>query len=503
MRRLSSPPSLYGMLAIGSLACATSGATPPSMTPSPLAASIDSVAERLFALGASPGMGVVVVRDTQIVYVKGFGWADVEAKRPFTPETEFYIASTTKSFTGLAAAILDREGKMSLDAPISRYLPAMKLRAPMSADSITVRSLLTHTHGIGNGPVGIRLAYTGEYEGEEELTRLLAEHVPNPNGRAYSYTNLGYNIVGLAMRNVTGESWKETLQRLLFAPLGMTRTSAYVSGRPPERLAMPYVMTPDGFARARYGKTDANMQSAGGLITTPLDMGRWLEAHIDGGRLDGRQVLPADAVAESHRILAPVGGGARGLRNVGYGLGWQISLLGNDTLLTHGGGFTGFATHMSFMPQHRVGVAVMANNGELGSALGELMARAIYDVLLERPAISADSVAAIARQLVRTRSQLAAELARRAARPQALPFPLDAYTGRFHNPVMGHLDLQLVNGKLEARMGAAWSAVEVYDNTKNQLRVELFGNGEVATVTMKDGRAESIQFEGLTFARVP
>jgi hypothetical protein len=68
---------------------------------------------------------------------------------------------------------------------------------------------------------------------------------------------------------------------------------------------------------------------------------------------------------------------------------------------------------------------------------------------------------------------------------------------------MGHLDLQLVNGKLEARMGAAWSAVEVYDNTKNQLRVELFGNGEVATVTMKDGRAESIQFEGLTFARVP
>lgn len=503
MTRTSLAAPLAGFLILGSLACAQPRVATSRIAGSPFTTAIDSVAARLFALNASPGVGIVVVRDTQVVYVKGFGYADVEAKRPFTAETEFYIASTTKSFTGLAVAMLDRQGVLKLDEPISRYLPAAKLRPPLNADSITVRSLLTHTHGIGGGPVAIRLAYTGEYEGDAELTRLLAEHSPNPSGRAYSYTNLGYNIVGLAMDDVNHESWKETLRRLLFTPLGMTHTSAYVSGRSQDRLAMPYVTTPEGFARTRYGKTDANMQSAGGLITTPVDMGRWLEAQINDGRLDGKQVLPATAVAETHKILVPVAGGARGLHSLGYGLGWQISLLGDDTLVHHGGGFAGFATHMSFMPQHRVGIAVMANNSELGAPLAELMATAIYDVVRGRPAITADSVAAIGRHLVRMRGQLAASIAQRAKRPQDLPFPLDAYTGRFYNPVLGHLELRMVNGKLEAQMGAAWSAIEVYDNTKNQLRVELFGGGEVITVGVKDGRADSVLFEGLTFSRVP
>ena len=101
------------------------------------------------------------------------------------------------------------------------------------------------------------------------------------------------------------------------------------------------------------------------------------------------------------------------------------------------------------------------------------------------------------------RGGLGAEIARRAKRPQNLPFPLEAYTGKFYNPVMGHLEVQLVKGKLEARMGAAWTAIEVFDNTKNQLRVEFFGGGEVMTVEMKDGRADSIRFEDLTFSRVP
>lgn len=469
----------------------------------PLGASIDSAVSRLFALNGSPGVGVAVVRDTQIVFAKGFGYADAETKRLFTAETEFYIASTTKSFTGLAAAILDQQGIMKLDEPITRYLPAMRLRAPMNGDSITVRSLLTHTHGIGNGPVAMRLAYTGEYSGDAELVSLLAEHSPNPKGREYSYTNLGYNIVGLAMDNVTHELWKETLNRLLFKPLGMTRTSAYVSGRSQDRLAMPYMTTPEGFARTPYGKTDANMQSAGGLITTPLDMGRWLEAQINDGRLNGRQVLPRAAVAETHKILVPIAGNNRGMRNLGYGLGWQIAMLGNDTLLAHGGGFRGFATHMSFMPQHRIGVAVMANNGELGGPLAELIANAIYDVLLGRPAMSPDSIAALGQRVAEMRGGLGAEIARRAKRPQNLPFPLEAYTGRFFNPVMGHLEVQLVNGKIEARMGAAWTAIEVFDNTKNQLRVEFFGGGEVMTVEMKDGRADSIRFQDLNFSRVP
>ncbi|HSE53781.1 MAG TPA: serine hydrolase domain-containing protein, partial [Gemmatimonadales bacterium] len=162
---------------------------------------IDSTLDRLFGLGLAPGMGIVVVRDTQVVYLKGLGYADLEARRPFTAQTVFYVASTTKSFTGLAAAMLDLQGRFRLDAPLSRYLPEARLKSPRHPDSITIRRLLSHSHGIAGGPVEMRLAYTGEYQGTAQLVSLLAEHDALPD-LSYRYSNLGYNVAALAMEKV-------------------------------------------------------------------------------------------------------------------------------------------------------------------------------------------------------------------------------------------------------------------------------------------------------------
>jgi CubicO group peptidase (beta-lactamase class C family) len=229
-------------------------------------ARLDSAVAPLIALDASPGIGIVVVRDSQIIYMKGFGWADVEAKQPFTPKTVFYIASTTKSFTGLTAAILSNSGRFSLDAPLARYLPQLELRPPLDPSTITIRSLLTHTHGIENsGPVVVRLAYSGEYSGNDQLVRLLAVHRPAESGTEYRYGNIGPNVAALAMDAATGASWKDMLQRTLFTPLGMTSTSGYVSKFSRAQLATPYRTNGPGFVPLAYGKADANMHSAGGL----------------------------------------------------------------------------------------------------------------------------------------------------------------------------------------------------------------------------------------------
>jgi CubicO group peptidase (beta-lactamase class C family) len=415
----------------------------------------------------------------------------------------FYVASTTKSFTGLAAAMLDLEGKFHLDAPLSRYLSEARLKPPRRADSITIRQLLSHSHGIAGGPVEIRLAYTGEYQGNQQLVALLAEHNPLPD-QSYRYSNLGYNVAAMAMEQVTGESWKETLQRLIFTPLGMKSTSAFVSRFPAERLAMPYGSTPAGFARIRYGKTDANMQSAGGLVTTLEDYARWLEAHLNDGRVDGKQVLPAAAVREAHRPQARYARNVRGLAMVGYGLGWNIGLLnGQDTLFTHGGGFAGFSTSMSFVPAHRVGIVVMANTSGLGGALTDLAAQAVYGIVTGGAPLTADSLAALRGIVVRERENINADRARRAARPQTTPLPFAAYAGRYENPLLGTLVLTLnPEGKLEARAGVAWSAVEVYDGTKHQLRVELFGSGSVLTMEVEGERVVAATMSGQTFRKV-
>jgi CubicO group peptidase (beta-lactamase class C family) len=470
-----------------------------ALTAAPSAAQVDSAVTALFGLDLVPGMSVVVVRDTGPMYMKGFGYADLESRRAVTPQTVFYIASTTKSFTGLAAAILDRQKQISLDAPLGRYLPGLRLQHPLDPDSITIRALLTHTHGIAHGPIEYRLAFTGEHEGNAHLARLLGEHGPSPKGRAFQYGNVGYNVAALAIDSALGESWKDWLDRLLFTPLGMRSTSAYMSRISRERLAMPYRIEPAGYASMRYGKTDANMQSAGGLVSSAEDMARWLEAHINGGRVDGRQVLPADVVAESHRILAVNEVEQRALRMVGYGLGWNVALLGNDTLLVHGGGFPGFSAHMSFMPRHRVGVVVMTN---ASAPLADMVAQEIYKTMLGRRGLVPDSLEWARQQVAGMRGGIAADRARRSARPQTLPLPLAAYAGVYENPVWGRIELSVVNGKLEARAGTAWSAVEVFDNTKHQLRVELTGGGMVMRMEMEGDRAVGAVLDGVRYQRV-
>lgn len=488
---------------LGCSAPSYSSSTSSTSTPSSASttAALDSTLAQLFALDLAPGMAVAVVRDTQLVYAKGFGWADVEARKPVTPQTIFYIASTTKSFTGLAAALLDEQGRIDLDAPLSRYLPTAKLQAPLDADSITLRSLLSHTHGISNdGPIVLRTAYTGEHT-NDLLISVLAAHGPARNGRAYEYGNIGYNIAALAMDVALRESWRDVLQRLIFDPLGMSSTSAYVSRVPQERLAQPYRWEPTGFTRTTYGKADANMQAAGGLVSSATDMARWLEAHINGGVVDGRRISPS-AIAETHRRQATFSAERRGMSVRGYGFGWQIGTLGADTILSHGGGFTGFSTSMSFMPQRRIGVVVMTNASGTGSALADLAAQAIYSRLIRGASFSADSLVRLRAEAASAREDVAADRARRAARPQTLPFPLEAYAGTYENELYGRVVFSVVNGKLEARAGQAWSRVEVFDGQNNALRIELTGSGSVARFKMENGRAVSFDWAGVTFRRV-
>ena len=475
---------------------ATSGA--PSAADS---AAVDSIARRWFAMDLAPGMAVVVVRGDAVLFLGGFGAADVEQRRPVTPATIFYIASTTKAFTGLAAAIMHQRGRFDLDAPLARYLPDVRLQAPLSADSITIRSLLSHTHGIGNdGPVVWRTAFTGEFESNEQLVRLLADHAPARGGRAYQYGNIGYNVAGFAMDRALGRSWKDVLADEIFRPLDMPSTSAYVSRTAEGQRAMPYAATPTGFERARYGKLDANMQAAGGLVTSARDLARWLEAQLNAGRVDGRQALPAAAVAEAQKLQATASNTIRGMKQLGYSLGWQLIQRGTDTLYVHGGGFTGFATTISFLPRQRLGVAVMVNEGSLGGALADAVSRSIYAHFAGavEGAVVPPNFEAEAR---RAREGIAADRARRAARSQVLPHPLEAYAGVYTNPSFGTIELRIVDGRLHAIAGAAQSAVEVFDASRNQLRVELSGSGSVVTVEMENGRAARITIGGNVFAR--
>lgn len=387
--------------AIAVLMCALSCAAPERST---LIQAVEATAAKLHSLDGSPGFGYAVIRDGRILRAAGVGYADVERSVPFTASTPFYVASTTKAFLGLAAAILAERGVWSLDAPVSEHLQ-LRLQPPLDASAITIRQLLTHTHGISNeGPVVTKL-YTGDYTGDAELIDLLRQHPPEAPGNAFTYGNIGYNVAALVMAAATGMSWKEAVKIVLFEPLGMRGTTAYASTVDTVGMARPYRATPTGFERLPVTKRDATMHSAGGLYSTPSDMGRWLEAQIGEGRIDGRQVLSRAAVAESQRAVVELSQVRGAVRVTGYGLGWQIGMLGGDNIILHGGGAPGFATLVSFKPRRRTGVVVMANNTEVGVVFADLATRAFYDVLSTGRLIPERSLNAIKAQLDRARTR--------------------------------------------------------------------------------------------------
>ena len=470
-------------------------------------ADLDAFVARARELDLAPGLAIAVVAGDEIAFLAGYGWADVEAERPVTPETPFYIASSTKSFTGTAVAVLDVEGRLALGAPLSRYLPGVTLTPPLSADSITLRDLLTHTHGLDNGgPIVVRTAYTGDHD-PQTLLSLLERQPPGAQGRGFQYGNMGYNVASMAMDAELGESWKDVLAETIFEPLGMRRTTAYMSEVDLGTRALPYRWEPPGAWELRpYAKADANMHAAGGMVTTAADLARWLIANLDEGRIDGRQAIPAAAIREAHRPVAENDDAWGPFTRQGYGLGWHVGTYDGARQLHHFGGFPGFHTHVSFLPDERLGVAVLVNESGMGSALATGVAAFAYDAYRGVPDLDARKAALLERLSQEGESSRAATTAdreRRAARPQALPRPLEAYAGTYENPAFGTMVWTVRGDRLHVTLGLAESEAETFDAAENQLRVELTGGGTVATFEFPEGaeRAASVRVFGLTFDR--
>src|SRR4030095_1718053 len=234
-------------------------------------------------------------------YSQGFGVADASTGRPVDDATAFYIASTSKALTATAVVLKAANGAIDLDAPIDRYLPARKCPPPMDAHRVTVKQFLTMTDGLEDlGPVVVRTAHTGDFT-IPLLVRLLADCGRDPDGTAFSYGNLPYNILGIALDPASKEGWKEVVRRDVLDPLGMRGTSARISTIDPSRIALPHTLASGGkWRRARLTKRDENQHAAGGHFATAQDLARFVAAHASGGLLEGRRVFPRAAIEATH-----------------------------------------------------------------------------------------------------------------------------------------------------------------------------------------------------------
>ena len=411
-----------------------------------------------------PGIAIVVIKDDKPIFLRAYGMADKEAGIKADTDTLYYIASSTKSFTALAAAMLDKEGKIKFSDPLTKYTPGIRFKNDIP-DKITIRDLLTHTSGLRNAPLVNRLAFTGQID-QSEIDHVLADGTTfnEANFGKYNYTNLGYNIYGLALHYHLNKKWQDLLQERIFTPAGLQHTTAYVSKARARKykIAAPYVIDTDAvnagkMVRSQLEKTDENMQSAGGMFMSISDLGRWLNLNMNSGKLGGKQVLPADLIRNAHtgytkstRNEPPFSGDGE------YGLGWQIGKYRNEKVIYHHGGYPGYRSHVSFMPDKKIAVGVLVNNDALGGRLADMLAAYAYDWWLRTENFEAD----YAKQMQDTvksfenrKQGIAAEAANRAKREWQLTKPFTDYAGKYKNDMLGTIEIVAKEKALAVRHG--------------------------------------------------
>lgn len=475
--------------------------------PAAIARAVDSLAAAAVAEGLAPALGVAVTMDGRTIYSKSHGSADVTGNVPVDDRTLWYVASTSKSFTGFGVALLAQQGALRFDAPITSLLPQAVWHPDVRAESLTLAHFLSHTHHINDNAVVMSAAFTGAIP-EARWPALIAV-AGRQQTNDLIYGNFGYNVAAMVIDRLKPEGWKRYLEREVLVPAGMRDTYARVSGLDPQRIARPHRFRADGrYTTEPFYKTDATMNSAGGHLATLHDLARWTIVQADSGVIDGRRVFPAEAVALSHRLIAkqtrPQAMRFAFFDREGWGAGWDIGTYEGERMVSRFGSYHTTRSHVSFLPARRIGVVAMSSGGI--SALTDIIAAFVYDLEAGRP----DARERAATRMTELRTRFAAgrpdaarqDSVRAARQGQPLGRPLADFAGDYEEPSYGRITFAVTDGRLAYRWGALYGPAEIFDASKGQLRIELAGSGNVLTFAFTgEGPARSLEWQGVTFAR--
>ncbi len=334
---------------------------------------IDRIFREYGADAHVPGMAWGVVVDGRLVHRGAMGHRDIASGAPVDQQTVFRIASMTKSFTALAILKLRDEGKLSLDDPAERHVPELAGLAYPTADAprITIRHLLTHSAGFPeDNPWGDQqLAIT-----DAAMTALLLQGIPfsNPPGIAYEYSNFGFALLGRIVSVVSGEPYRDYVQRAILAPLGMHATTLEPADVPADRLARGYRWEDDTW-KLEPALADGAFGAMGGMLTSIDDLGRYVGFLLsawpprddnDTGPVRRASVREMQQVWRMRPAAVSVGGPDEPLRLSagGYGYGLRVTQSCDiEHNVGHAGGLPGYGSLMFWLPEHGVGLVAAGN----------------------------------------------------------------------------------------------------------------------------------------------
>lgn len=414
--------------------------------------SLDNYVNRALQDWQIPGVAVCIIKNDKVVVMKGYGVKDWDTKDPVDENTLFMIGSNTKAFTATSLAMLDAEKKLSLDDKVTKWIPEFKLDNKAAGEQAIIRDLLCHRIGFRTFQ-GDFTYWTSNLTREQVIEKMSHIKATYPFRTTWGYTNAAFLTAGQIIPRVTGMQWEDFVKQKLFDPLDMKNTLALSKDFPnaPDKCS-PYTMQEGKIVKIPFCFID-NLAPAGSIGSSVNDMSHWVMMLLDNGKYNGKQVVPASAIAQTRMPHSIMGNGGA-LFNEGhfllYGLGWELQEYCGKEIVSHTGGVNGFVTSVTLIPEDKLGIIVFTNTDQ--NSFYEALKWEIMDAYLGKPYRNYSNV-----YLTYYNRNFNAEqkkdkmLEDSVAMNLKTELPLKNYTGDYFNDVYGNMKVVLENGELKMK----------------------------------------------------
>lgn len=322
---------------------------------------VDNQIDKLFSgyNRATPGVAVAVVKDGKIIFKKGYGTANLEYDLPITTKTVFQIASVSKQFTAFSIYLLEKQGKISLEDDVRKYLPEV----PDVGKTIKIKHLLAHTSGIKDQTALLTLAgwRMDDVTTTQHILRLISrqKELNFEPGSQYLYSNSGYTLLAETVKRVSGGSFAEFTKKSIFEPLGMTDTQFYDDfERIVKNRADSYELE-NGTYKKKSLSNSAN--GASNLYTTVEDMTKWI-LNFENPKVGDAELIKKfnepSLLDNGERVIWGISDGEPGYHAKGQ-IQWNYRGL---RLLSHGGHAAAFRSFLGRFPDNHLAVIALSND---------------------------------------------------------------------------------------------------------------------------------------------
>jgi CubicO group peptidase (beta-lactamase class C family) len=453
---------------------------------------LDTFLEDALNQWKTPGTAVVILKNREIIYTKGFGYRDMGNSCRMTPHTIHPIASCTKAFTSTACAMLVDEGVLEWDTPIRKFIPKFSLKDSFASAKITLIDMLSHRTGL---PRHDFVWLHSDFTYDQVLDRLPFLKLSKDLRTTFQYNNLMYLAASVIIEEISGVKYNQFIADRILKPLGMSHANFSLTDmqKAPD-FAKPYRERNNELEELEFINND--VASGAGCINASIeDMGKWLQFHLNKGKVGDNQIVSSDNLKKTHDpviIISPGSGldfwvpDQKWIQLQTYGLGWGGEIYRGTREICHEGGIDGSTSRMSFLPDEGIGVGVIVNKSD--SFMPSMVTYSILDRLVGLDAVDWNGL------LKKIDDKSAKTVMESQAKSQELQVlntnpthALKDYAGKYYHPGYGVIEVFCDKGVLKAALGNSICPLDHFHFDTFQFFFERFSWRDLLTFQTDPG----------------